>query len=37
LQNIVLFAVFLYFPCVFLDFSKFTDLHIEKTCVVPRF
>ena len=23
-------CVFLYFPCVFLGFSKFTDLHIEK-------
>ena len=37
-QNIVFFGLcFLYFPCVFLDFSKFTDLHIEKTCVLPRF
>ena len=33
-QNIVfVYCFFLYVPCVFLDFSNFTDLHIEKTCV----
>ena len=36
-QNIVFFADFFVFSMCFLDFSKFTDLHIEKTYVLPRF
>jgi hypothetical protein len=31
------FGRFFVFSIFFLDFSKFTDLHIEKTCVLPRF